>query len=456
VTLTNQRPFGERLWTRRGVRALLLFAGLFAVYMANGKTIWSGDTLPMRYLPVSLLREGDFDLDEFPFLYTPGGSKYLALSPDHPFTPLRRGNLQLPYYLQHTGEHYVSVYPVAAAVLAVPVYLPSVLGGLSPDHKIFEVLEKVSAAAIVAVSAVLLYFALCRITTEGMALGLTLIYGLGTSSLSVSSQALWQHGPSQLALCGALYGAVRGLTDARWLGLLGFWLAFAVICRPTDILVVVPLVAYMAWQQRRHAYLIALGGLPSLIFQGWYDYTYFGNPLHSQLGGGAGFWSTSMLDGLSGLLFSPGRGLFIYSPIFLFSALALILSWWRTGTGLVRCLSIGATTTLLLYGKWFMWWGGHSYGPRLLADLAPVLVFVLYTARSWIANSRRVKALFFCAAFCSIYAHAVGAFVEDNRWNARVDIDRYPQRAWDWSDNPLTEGSSRLASDLERVVGMRW
>jgi Dolichyl-phosphate-mannose-protein mannosyltransferase len=169
--------------------------------------------------------------------------------------------------VEHTGRHYVSLYPVIAVVLAAPVYLLSALGPLSVEHHLFKVLEKAAAAAIVALSAVFLYLALRRRTTETMAVGLTLLYAFGTSSLSVSSQGLWQHGPNQPALAAALYAVVRGLTDGRWVGLLGFCLAFAVVGRPTDVLVAGPLGLYILWQQPRAAPWLILGGLPPLRFQ---------------------------------------------------------------------------------------------------------------------------------------------------------------------------------------------
>src|SRR5439155_14621317 len=78
-------------------------------------------------------------------------------------------------------------------------------------------------------------------------------------------------------------------------------------------------------------------------------------------------------------LFSPSRGLFVFSPFLLFLfvrfcpsyrrryklspleilLLAFALAWW-----------IGAS-------RWFMWWGGGSYGPRLLCELLPCLVILL-------------------------------------------------------------------------------
>jgi hypothetical protein len=56
------------------------------------------------------LREFDFDLDEFPFLYEG----------------------EMPWFVQRINDRIVSAYP-RGGVLALPVYLLPVLGGLSPQ-----------------------------------------------------------------------------------------------------------------------------------------------------------------------------------------------------------------------------------------------------------------------------------------------------------------------------------
>ena len=68
---------------------LLLFLLTILIYSLNDRTLWSGDTIPARYLPLSLVRELDFDLDEFPFLY----------------------ESTLPYYLTSRYGHIISAYP---------------------------------------------------------------------------------------------------------------------------------------------------------------------------------------------------------------------------------------------------------------------------------------------------------------------------------------------------------
>jgi len=303
------------------------------LYLANGVTKYTGDTLPARYLPLSILREGNFDLNEFQFLYAQG----------------------LPYYLHHLNSQYVSSYPVGPAIAALPFYLVTALGTVPPTDRLIGDLEKLAAASMVAISASMLYLALRRIARGQVALTLTVIYGLGTSSFSVSSQALWQHGPSQLALATGLYSLIRGHEEPGWIGLTGFSLAFAVICRPTDLLLVLPLGVYVLHYHRPQIGLFLLGMLPPGLFHLWYNYTYFNNPFFQPYGGA--FWSTPLIEGLSGILLSPGRGLFIYSPILLGSFLGMALAWRRRGDPLLRALSLGILPTLLLYGKWISWWG---------------------------------------------------------------------------------------------------
>jgi hypothetical protein len=397
-------------------RGAILFSVFLVIYLANGKTIGSGDTRPTRYLPLSLIQEGNFDLNEFPFLYARG----------------------TPYYLQPVKGRYVSNYPVAPALVALPFYLPSALGRVNPESRLITDLEKLSAATIVALSAVVLYFALLHLTSRRMALLSTAVYALGTSSLSVSSQALWQHGPSQLALTAALYCLVRGRACPLWIAGAGFPLAFAVIARPPDVLIALPLGAYVLRHYPRQAWGFLLCGLPPVLFQLWYNATYFDNPLRTQfplLGGE--LWGSPFWEGLAGILLSPGRGLFVYSPVFLLSLPGIILAWRRNADPLLRYLSVGAVLTVILYSKWAMWWGGHAYGPRLLADLTPILVLFLYPLAGFLHRSLALKGLLVVLVSWSVSAHAIGAFRNDSLWNAYMEVDRFPQRLWSWTDNQL-------------------
>jgi dolichyl-phosphate-mannose-protein mannosyltransferase len=430
-----------------------VFLACLLVYLANGKTLWSGDTLPARYLPLSILREGNFDLDEFTFLQDP--TKF----PNQ-------------WFIRYANGHVVSDYPVGAAVLAIPFYVPSALGRVAAESPVVEDLEKVAAATIVALSAMALYLTLRRLTTATDALLITAVYALGTTSLSESSQALWQHGASQLALAAALYCLVRGRREARWTALAGFPLAVAIVSRPSDVLLAVPIGLYVLFHRPRQLAGFLLSGLPAAAFQLWYNATTFGNPFRVQfffsvttavreLPAGGGGWTTPMWDGLTGVLVSPSRGLLVYSPFVLFSLLGMAVVWRRGGDRLLRYLTPGVVLTVLLYSKWGIWWGGSSYGPRLLADLGPVLALLLYPITPLLARRPALRAVFVALVVWSIGAHAVGAFVDDRswNWNGNVVVDRFPDRLWSWSDNqlvnPARDGLHRAIIALRRLPTSR-
>jgi hypothetical protein len=407
------------------LEAILVLVAAEWVYLANGVTIAAVDTIPARYLPLAILEEETFRLDGFPFLYV---------------------GQPLPNYLDYKLGHYVSAYPVGAALAAVPFYIPAVLRGESRGSSLFERLEKVSGASIVAASVAILYLLLRLFVDRYAALVLTVVYAFGTSSLSVTSQGLWQHGTAQLALVTAFYLIVLGEQRPFAAAMSGFPLAYAVVCRPTNLLMVLPVFLYVLWRHPRQAFWLFLSALPAASFQLWYNITYFGDPLHRQFSRwGSGVWTTPLGTGLEGLLASPGRGLFFYSPVLLFGAWGLASAWRRGGDGLLRAIGVGVALTTLLTAKWFMWWGGGTYGPRLLADLSPGLVLGAAPVIGRVRSNRSLRALFVATALWSVLAHWIGAFYDDGSWNGRpISIDHSPERLWSVTDNPLIEDLGKI------------
>lgn len=404
-----------------------LFCLVLLAYLANGMTLSTPDTVPARCLPWSLLTGQGFTLDAFPALH--GGN---------PAAP--------PYFLHYLNGHWISDYPVGAAVLALPFYLPSVLGGADPAGRILIDLEKLAAAVITALSAVVVYWTVRRERAPRVALGISFVYALATSSLSVSSQALWQHGPSQLALAVALYCLARAKVEPAWAGWAGFALGVAIVCRPMDLLIALPLAGYVLWLHRTLWWRFLVSGLPPLLFQLWYNLHYFGDPLRTQFSV-LGIWSAPLLDGLAGILLSPGRGLLIYSPVLLFSFVGMGMVWRKNGDPLMRTASIGVVLTILCYGKYHTWWGGWTFGPRLLADLTPLLALLLMPVVDRIPRSRKLLVGVVVLTLCSIGAHAIGTTQRAPYWNADVDGGRFPQHLWMWTDNQIVNPLRDLIAD---------
>jgi Dolichyl-phosphate-mannose-protein mannosyltransferase len=436
-----------KIWlrdTRMGMSATatlrspgLLFLGVVFIYSLNGTTAWAGDTFPARYLPLSLLQEFDFDLDEFPFLYEP----------------------QMPYFLQSINGRIISAYPPWPAVLALPVYLVPTLGGLIPQSHRLPELEKISATLITALSVVILFHTLRRLTQERIAWIISVVYAMGTSSLSTSSQALWQHGPSQLFLSITLYALVRAREGVKYAAYAGCALAMAVNCRPVNILIALPIVAYMLSKRRHQCVAFLLASLPPFLMFAAYNTRYFGSPFTtgfiasafspaSFLRASPHIFSTPLLEGLTGILVSPARGLLIYSPIFVVSCIGMVMVWRESGHLLVKYLCLAPFLSLIVAAKWANWWGGHSYGPRLMADLTPILCLYLYQPFERSAGRRVLKLVLFGLCGLSVSAHALGAF-GDGSWNyTPLNVDHARERLWSWVDSPPVYYAKQLITKV--------
>ncbi len=420
---------------------LVLFAVVLGAYLANGRTIGAGDTLPARYLPWSVLVHGRLDLDRFPALYDETA---------HASFPLLDG---VPYYLRRHNGHYVSAYGPGAGILAVPVYAVPILMGATPAGWA-PALEKIAAAIITALSVVLLHAALRRLVSPGWALVIALVYGLGTSSLSISSQGLWQHGPSQMFLALFLYWLVRGLDEERFLAYTGFAMAAATAMRATDALLVLPVAVWIACTRPRLIPKLVLWALPPAAALLAYNLVHLGSALGEAGQTRAPTWAlfaqVPLRDGLAGILVSPARGLFVYSPVLLFSIVGCAIVW-RRGPAAFRAVSLGLPLLGVVVGKWFLWWGGHSWGPRLLADAAPILCFFLYPLTGLLSGRPLVRAAFAALAVVSVGMHVLGAALYDGRWDGLAGPDD-DARFWSWTHSPVAFYGNEALSGVRRLV----
>jgi hypothetical protein len=134
--------------------------------------------------------------------------------------------------------------------------------------------------------------------------------------------------------------------------------------------------------------------------------------------------------GLLGALLSPGRGLVLFSPILLLG----LAGWWfarlRRDPLFLLCNAwIGLQ--VLLVARNADWWGGWSYGPRLLTDCLPawfvlvVLSLAELRLRPWRPATRYlgVAAIALAAAF-SVGVHSVQGLYNPATvtWNDRPTV----------------------------------
>ena len=184
---------------------------LMVVYNANLKTIDSGDTQPAKVIPLSLLWNHSLYLDDFAQAWSG------TLWPED------------PYFLWPVDGHRISAYPVTQSILITPLYIPAAIYiksnqlALSDPRVefIISITAKFASSLIAALTAGVLFLALSTMIDRSKSFCLALIYGLGSSAWSTSSQSLWQHGPSQLAFATTVWLLVRKRQGPGPLDLLG-------------------------------------------------------------------------------------------------------------------------------------------------------------------------------------------------------------------------------------------
>jgi hypothetical protein len=355
---------------RPGVQAAVVFAVAFVLYNANLRYLASFDSLASSLLPFRILSGHGLTLEE------PKG-----IPPAVAYSIVR----------SRTGS-FISFYPGVTPLLVTPLYVPAAAwvarGGDLETARVL--MEKLAASAVAAGSAAILFLLFLRLTRPRLALVLTAAYAIGTSTWTISSQALWQHGMGELLLAACLLLLARDRGSPGDLAFFGLVAGLLAANRPTDVLFFLP-IAFLVL--RRHgkkawpffAVSFALGALALA-----WNLVHFDNLL-----GGYGTYvgpdgklvgrnrtGLAALGGLAGLLFS-NRGLFFFSPF----ALLVAAAPWRGPERLpgTRLLLLGYLASLTVHGQTFDWAGGYCYGPRYAIHGIPVLVasLVVPLERAW-------------------------------------------------------------------------
>ena len=119
---------------------------------------------------------------------------------------------------------------------------------------------------------------------------------------------------------------------------------------------------------------MALGGLPFALALLAYNWVRF-RTLAEQGYANEGF-TGNLLEGLYGLLLSPGKSVFLYVPLLLALpwAIAPFARRHRPEAALIGAL---AAITLAQSALWWIWWAGWGWGPRFLVPLMPFLTLML-------------------------------------------------------------------------------
>lgn len=290
--------------------------------------------------------------------------------------------------------------------------------------------------------------------------------GFGTPIWSVASRGLWSHTWTVLLLGIALCLVARSETaGARPRPVAVAALLFAAyLTRPDAVGAMLPLAVHVAREPRQRKWFLAGAAFSIMAIAGvaWLQ----AGALLVWPGLGVGVAPDRVPANLLAQLVSPSRGFLWFVPTSAFVAYLLIR--YRTGhASLVRLGLVTIAVHTLLQAWNHQWYGGFSYGPRLLVELVPFLALLAalgLAARRDArvrggASARRThqgEALW--GALLLVMAlgiHARGAWSRRVwQWNSSPTlVDADPARVWDWREPQMLAG---LVASLRPVLFPVW
>jgi hypothetical protein len=219
----------------------------------------------------------------------------------------------------------------------------------------------------------------------------------------------------------------------------GLFLGLLAGNRPPDALIAAALGVYALFWARRRALLIAAGFVLPVGLVVLYNLKITGN-----IAGGYGlmgkpsFLQHDLLQGIAAILFSPMRGLFVFSPFLLFLLLLGRQLRDRRERGLTLAMLAGVVLQIILYAK-ADWRAGISWGPRYMTDLLPMLMLMLAPIVSSLRSFGR--ACFMATVAVAILIEGIGAFC----YTGATDLPLYDvvdgpgkmRPAWEWRNAPF-------------------
>jgi hypothetical protein len=420
---------------------VLLFFVSFVIYNANFRLVRIDDSVPARLLPFNLALHGTFYLE--PWV--------------EPYLPQAQGTYGI-YYAVKVGAHWLSTYPVILPVVITPLYVYPArwfsqlhidpAGGDIVAFAVADLMEKLSASLMAAISVGVLYLALRKVASRRSSLLLALVYGMASSTWSISSQALWRQGFTELSFALLLCALLRSSESPSYAFWIGGTVALLVSNAPHYIVFAVLFSFFFFLRQPRRLWLFCV---PLVIAGGLtlaYNLHYFGLVSGPRYLPRIGVKAPLPLvyhswDGFAGLLISPSRGLLIFMPWVVFALWGCARAWRENKFGWERYLILGTGAVFCMHAWMVAWWAGWCYGPRYLTDFLPLLVFFTVPAWSEIRARAVLRVAFGLAVAVALWIQIVGACyyrpLGRGNWDSiPVSVDLDHKRLWDWRDTIIS------------------
>jgi hypothetical protein len=394
---------------------------------------------------------------------------------------LQHGRISLdaplsPNWLRGTDGRYYSAHEAGNAVAMVPVVaLASVVRSglaLGMDRTraglVAQALFPLLAAFYVAATVAGFYVLACS------ALGLTprgatwASWALAlTTILAPYSRMLFDGVLGGALVVWALVAADRAARTGRAEAAVaaGALCGAAIATRQTLVVLTLPVAAHLWWRAGRSrraalAAALALGAAPPLAWQAWFNAVRTGAPYlpAASLPQFANLTSdTSVLVGLLGQIASPGKSLFLYSPVLLLAFVGF-REVARRAPGLAWSGATAVGLYLLFHASLRNWPGEWGWGPRYLVPLTPWLMLAAAPlvdrgiAGGVPTPRRAVLALFACGLAVQLVALSTNWHYR-YAWLAQQGAWDRSTLAWSVRHGQLGETTVMFGENLLRTAG---
>ncbi len=270
------------------------------------------------------------------------------------------------------GRHY-SVYGLGQSLLMVP--LVAIAG-----DRAAPLVPLINALATALTGALLILIGRRLRFSDAAATGTALLFGLGTLA--------WPHAkftfeaPLEMAAATIAVWLLLGGGTRRDV-LAGAAFGFALLVRPSAFLMGPALAWFLLTRteddrrsRARGLVAFAAGAAPMVIVALLYNEVRWGSPFATGYVQTEHRYLAMQWEGFVGLLASPGRGFFWYSPILLL-ALAGLIDLWREQRRIAAAVLIFAGAYLAFLSFLTVWNGDWTWGPRHLLPVVPILAIGL-------------------------------------------------------------------------------
>jgi hypothetical protein len=416
----------------------LVFFVVSVIYIASPS--WNAaDSHFILPTALSMIRHGDANIDEYHDRFQ-----------------------EASWAVYHERNHDWDLYPIGTPLMVVPaVWMwDRMLAMQGRDleallqHSYPYFAEEVLASLFTALAASLLFWYSRDRLSLPRAVLLTGLFAFGTSAYSTASRGLWQHGPSMLMIMLAVVLYDR-FEVTRWSSLLvGIVAGYSWAVRPSNLLLLIGFAVLYALDRRSNLVLYLAGSALGAVPMFWYNLSAFGtwSSYYYRLLQGTAWHSHFNWMSVFGTLISPSRGLFVFCPCMLWLAVRAT-KYFRERYPLSKLELMLAGVGLIWWGgvtQMPNWWGGGSFGPRMLCELmlcVMVLLIPLVQELS-LTNSRRFQLMtvgFVMAGTLGVAIHFRGAVSQPvTTWvQYPTNLDKTPQRLWNWKDPQFLRGMGR-------------